>query len=825
MKKWKGAVALALAAAMVFGLAGCGGGKSNIDANAESKKYVYRLQDIESDLLTNEVNVSSLYYGNGRIHILTTQNYWDEKTGWVMNLVSMNEDGSEEQTVEIMNTLRDNPDWQPDIEEPDYGIDPLSSVVTEPEPTPEPNDTGTDGEPADAPAADEPADGAAPDEPAPYEPTVYNNSYVSQTLLTDNYVYAVIQNESYSFDSDGNYIQGENTLVMYIYNQQGEKQGEVMINDNPENYVWIRSICADAEGNVALSLEEEIWVYDMSGKLVTKIPIDTSQMYVEQVLVDKDGFLNLICYNNEWTKITAKRYNMKTGAAGEDIELPGSLTNFSLRPGRQWDFLASNSNGIYGYNIGDEEATQILSYINSDLDNSSISQVYEMEDGKLFFIYTDEEWNTCMAVGTYVPPEEIPDKEAIMLACSYLNWNMRRRIVAFNKESEQYRIVVNDYSVYNTQEDYTAGITKLNNDIISGQMPDILILTSEMPVDSYIAKGFLADIGKMIEEDEELQMEDYMTNVFEAYSVDGKLYSIIPAFSISTVMGKTADVGETPGWTLADLKALMEAHPEASAFGRSTVRSEILWNIMGFSGSRFVDRSSGKCHFDTQEFIDLLEFMEQFPEEFDYDSEGEDYWKDYETQYRSGKTLLMNTHFSNFDNYIYWAHGMFGEPVTMIGFPSEEGIGAAISAESEYAISARSQNKEGAWEFLRYYLTEEYQKSDEMYGMPVLREALLEDMEVAKERPYWENEDGTKEYYDRTYWIGDEQIILDPLSDEEAASLLAYIESVTVSQYYDESLLNIIKEETEAFFKGDKSAAEAAEIIQSRAQVYINESR
>ena len=90
---------------------------------------------------------------------------------------------------------------------------------------------------------------------------------------------------------------------------------------------------------------------------------------------------------------------------------------------------------------------------------------------------------------------------------------------------------------------------------------------------------------------------------------------------------------------------------------------------MGFSGSRFVDRSSGKCHFDTQEFIDLLEFMMLFPEEFDYESEGEDYWKDYYTQYRSGKTLLMNTHFSNFDNYIYWAHGMFGEPVTMIGFP------------------------------------------------------------------------------------------------------------------------------------------------------------
>lgn len=813
MKRWKGAVSLLLAAVMVFGIAGCGEGKSNIDANAESKKYVYRLQDIESDVL-KDVNVQEVHYSDGRIYMLTTQNFWEEQTGWVMNLISMNEDGSDEQKVEIMSTLRDNPDYQTGVEEPDYGIDPLSSAVPVPEEEPEEGD-GSDGEPADD-------DAAAPDAE---EPVVYSDTYISGSLLAENYVYVIVESNSYSIDNDGNYMAGENTLVMHIYNLKGEKQGEVLLNDDPDTYVWIRNICADADGNVAVSLEEEIWVYDMVGKPVTKISFDTSQMYVEQVFADEDGFLNLICYNNEWTKMTIKKYNLKTGAEGEEIELPGSLTNFSLRPGRYWDFLASNSNGIYGYNIGDEEATQILSYINSDLDNSSINSVYEMEDGKLFFIYNDEEWNTCMAVGTYVPPEEIPDKEAIMLACEYLNWNMRRRIVAFNKENEQYRIVVRDYSVYNTQEDYSAGITKLNNDIISGQIPDILILTSEMPVDSYIAKGFLADIGKMIEEDEELAMEDYMTNVFEAYSVNGKLYSVIPAFRVATVMGKTADVGETPGWTLADLQALMEAHPEASVFGRSTVRNEILWQIMRFAGTSFVDRDSGKCHFDTQEFIDLLEFMTQFPEEFDYDSEGEDYWKDYETQYRSGKTLLMNVSLSDFDNYIYWAHGMFGEPVTMIGFPSEEGIGAAIGAESQYAISARSQNKEGAWEFLRYYLTEEYQKSDEIYSMPVLREALLENMEEAKERPYWENEDGTKEYYDRTYWIGDEQIIMDPLSDEEAEALLAYVESVTVSDYYDESIITIIQEETEAFFKGDKSAQEVAEIIQSRAQVYINESR
>lgn len=811
MKKWKRALSLLLAAVMAIGLAGCGGSKNNINANEEAKKYVYRLKDIDTGSLFEDVNVQSVLYSNGRIYALTGESYWEEMTGWVVNLVSMNEDGSDMKTTEIMSTLRENPNWVP-WEEPDEGY-----MGEENGDVPEPEEAETDDE------TEEPAE----EEEPVAEPEIreYSDSYISTAKLTESSVYLIVESNSYSFDAMGNYMPGESTLVLYIFDLNGEKQGELLLNDDPDMYMWVRSICADQNGNVAISLDEEVWICDTTGKIVSKIPVDTQSYYMEAALIDKEGYLDLICYNNEWTKITAKRYNMQTGAAVEDIELPGSLTNFGLEPGRNWDFFMTNSNGVYGYNIGDEEATQIVSYINSDIDNSAIRSVYEMEEGKLAFTYRDDDWNLHMAVGTYIPPEEIPDKQAIMIACSYLSWNMRRRVVAFNKENELYRIVVNDYSIYNTQEDYSAGITKLNNDIISGQVPDILVLSSEMPVNSYIAKGLFADIGKMIEADEELNLENYMTNVFEAYSVNGKLYSIIPSFYIATVMGKTADVGETPGWTMADLQALMEARPESGAFGMSTTRSEVLYQIMRYSGSRFVDSESGKCHFDTQEFIDMLEFVAQFPEEFDWESEGEDFWKDYDTQYRSGKTLLMPVSISDFSSYLYWAHGQFGEPVTLIGFPAEEGIGAVVNAEDQYVISAKSANKEGAWEFLRYYLTEEYQKSDEMYGLPVLREAVLSRLERAKERPYWENEDGTKEYYDMTYWIGDERIIIDPLSDEEADNLLSYIESVTMSNYYDESLSNIISEEADAFFKGDKTAEEVAKIIQSRAQVYINESR
>ena len=41
----------------------------------------------------------------------------------------------------------------------------------------------------------------------------------------------------------------------------------------------------------------------------------------------------------------------------------------------------------------------------------------------------------------------------------------------------------------------------------------------------------------------------------------------------------------------------------------------------------------------------------------------------------------------------------------------------------------------------------------------------------------------------------------------------------------DEELINIISEETEPFFKGQKSASDVSNVIQNRIRVYVNENR
>ena len=93
---------------------------------------------------------------------------------------------------------------------------------------------------------------------------------------------------------------------------------------------------------------------------------------------------------------------------------------------------------------------------------------------------------------------------------------MKEKLINFNKNNSQYRINIKDYSAYDTMEDYTQGLTRLNADIVSGDVADIMVLSSQMPVESYISKGIFEDLTPYLEKDTEVKKEDFA--VWEAAS-------------------------------------------------------------------------------------------------------------------------------------------------------------------------------------------------------------------------------------------------------------------------------------------------------------------
>ena len=72
---------------------------------------------------------------------------------------------------------------------------------------------------------------------------------------------------------------------------------------------------------------------------------------------------------------------------------------------------------------------------------------------------------------------QITPKTTLSLeACLYVDYDVRAQVLKFNKTSNECRIQVKDLLEYNTDEDYSAGLMKLNTEIFSGQVPDIILV-------------------------------------------------------------------------------------------------------------------------------------------------------------------------------------------------------------------------------------------------------------------------------------------------------------------------------------------------------------
>ena len=294
------------------------------------------------------------------------------------------------------------------------------------------------------------------------------------------------------------------------------------------------------------------------------------------------------------------------------------------------------------------------------------------------------------------------------------------------------------------------------------------------------------------------------------------------------MVGKESIFGDRTSITMEELQTIRDTMPEGTALFSDITRDSFLYTMMNYCGSDFVDVSTGKCAFDTDNFVAMLAYAGELPVEYGEDYWGEDYWNNYESQFREDRTLLDTISISNIRDLNGTINGVFGEDISFVGFPTDGDMGSVLWAGNRmYALSAKSKNLDGAWEFLRYYLTQEYQDKiqEQEYNLPVLRSTFEKNVQDATKKPYYTDENGNKVEYDETYYINGEEILLPQLTQEQVDRIVSFVESVNKRGYYNEAISNIISEEAGAYFSGQKSARDVAGVIQSRVQVYVNENR
>lgn len=137
------------------------------------------------------------------------------------------------------------------------------------------------------------------------------------------------------------------------------------------------------------------------------------------------------------------------------------------------------------------------------------------------------------------------------------------------------------------------------------------------------------------------------------------------------------------------------------------------------------------------------------------------------------------------------------------GYPSITGEmqgDAYFSQGTYFGICSGSKNKEGAWQFVEYCLS---YKQDFVDAFPTRKDWLLESMKNIETK----NFASIKE--------------LRKITKEDEEQLLSIVEGLRFTSSQDEIILEIILEESQAYFQGQKTEEDVARVIQNRIQMYL----
>ena len=531
---------------------------------------------------------------------------------------------------------------------------------------------------------------------------------------------------------------------------------------------------------------------------------------------------------------------------GWGTERPMPANTWSILPGNaDYDLLYDYNGNLFGWHADTDTSEKVVDWMACDVDSNDLRYYTVLSDGRVFALTTsyDADGSTAeLILLSRVDASTVAEKTELTLACMNLDWNLRSQIVKFNRESDKYRIVVKDYSEYSSMNYETSGdmtmvtqtgdgLTKLNTEILSGNVPDLL-LTDGLPVRQYAAKGLLEDLYPYIDDD--MGRDAFISEVLDADSEDGRLYELPLGFQIVAAEGLGSVVGGYDSWTLADLEdAMTKLNPDATIFNVEVTRSDILNYCLYMNADTFVDWTSRTASFDSPEFIDYLNFAAQFPAEFDFSTFD---WSDYEqdsARMRNGDQLLsMNSMLYGFDS-VSQNFAELGGDLCYIGLPSTSGHdGTAFSLSSPVAITTSCRDKDAAWAFLRSMLSDECQ-TGQYSAFPITKAAFQSAADKAMEKTYELDENGDPvldengepiEISTGGFSYDDGPIIeVYAMTEEQFGTVKGLISGTHRIMRYDESLNEIIGDEAGAFFAGEKTAEETAKLIQNRVQLYLAE--
>ena len=450
-----------------------------------------------------------------------------------------------------------------------------------------------------------------------------------------------------------------------------------------------------------------------------------------------------------------------------------------LYPGENtpYDCVVCAGNVFFGWSIADAAVTQLFSCDEVGLYAMDVEAFCGIGNGQ----YLGLEYDPSAAdeggqrLFWLTPAEEdFTEKRTIRVAGSRSSI-LSMAIRDYASMYPEYQVEYVDYdTLYGEQAQQ-----RLLMDMLYGDCPDLLFVNG-LPFEQYARQGLLEDLYAYLDADETLSRADLTPNLLSALETDGALYRLPQTYMLDTTVGLRESGGENEGWSMAEFLDIAQAHPElVSVFAQEDGQS-MLEMLLLHAPTAFINYEMAEAQFDSQDFLRLLALAESQKQQ-DAESDQE--------ALQSGEALLEELMIARTDDL----EARYTTDLRDCAFPGFPGAGrASFYLTLPMAIPVNAREKTGAWAFLKLLITEDLYAARSRGGWLPLQ-ADFEEKTAA-------------------------------MTDSAAQALLRELQQAAQTVfYYDEAVQTILREELPYFFAGDQTAAQIADRIQGRVQLYLQE--
>lgn len=425
-------------------------------------------------------------------------------------------------------------------------------------------------------------------------------------------------------------------------------------------------------------------------------------------------------------------------------------------------------------------------------------------------------------------------------------------------------------------------INKISTELMSGKGADVLAIDI-LPFYKYAANGQLDNLREYMDNDASFNIDDYRTNLFDAISDDNGQFALPIDYSFdyfaydSSLFTesqqealKSADKLSTEQIVELGREAFAEVNTDNSdptyMFGlnEGAERDGMFRTLFLQNYSDFIDINSKKVNFKDGEFVSLFDRVKEYADEgiiktgsggnmvnrgeigADLDSmelTPEMFGKNESERYllKTQSSEMLMQAFNKNSRMRMMSVGMGNTENDEISSIVANNKGEVSYTYSQaYGINSNSQNKNTAWEFIKFLLSDEMQESLNLRGLPVNKEAFLNKTKMSITGELYANaaKSGGGGMRVKTSGAAEggepkEAPVLEYMTelDEEGQKVfddyVAQVEKYTsqINAFFitDSSIEEAVVGEVKNFFSSSKTAEEVADALQNRISLYLNE--